>query len=39
MYYIKDKWVKNFIVENVNIIDFRKVDKYWLVGILTERFN
>jgi len=34
-FYIKDKWVKAFIVENVNVIDFRKVDKHWLVSLLT----
>ncbi len=34
MYYILDKDTKNFIVENVAIIDFRKVDKYWLVDLL-----
>lgn len=35
IYYIKDKWIKDFIIENVAVIDFRKVDKYWLVKLLT----
>jgi len=34
-YYIKRLWIKKFIVENVSIIDFRKIDKYWLVDLLT----
>jgi len=34
-YYIKDKDVKKFIVSHVDTIDFRKVDKYWLVDLLT----
>lgn len=34
-WFIKDKDIKNYIKENVHEIDFRKVDKYWLVGILT----
>ena len=32
---IKDKDVRDFIVNNVNLIDLRKVDKYWFVGLLT----
>jgi len=35
-YYIIDKWVKDFIIKNVVIIDFRKLDKYWLVDMLTD---
>lgn len=34
MYYIKDAWVKEFINQNIGIIDIRKVDKFWLIGIL-----
>lgn len=37
-WFIKDKWVRDFIVENVSIIDFRKVDKQWLVNMLTGNF-
>jgi hypothetical protein len=33
-YLIKDSDVRDFIVENVHMIDIRKVDKYWLVDIL-----
>lgn len=36
-YYIKDKWIRTFIIDSVNIIDFRKIDKYWLVDILTKK--
>ena len=34
-YYIKDREVKKFIVNHVDTIDFRKIDKYWLVDLLT----
>lgn len=34
-WFIKDPDIKNYIKENVHEIDFRKVDKYWLVSILT----
>jgi len=33
-YYIKDKWVRDFILENLAEIDIRKVDKYWFVDLL-----
>lgn len=33
-YYIKDIWIKEFINENIGIIDIRKVDKFWFVEIL-----
>ena len=33
-YYIKDKWVRDFIIESVDVIDIRKADKYWLVDLL-----
>lgn len=35
LFYIKDKWIREFIVESVAVIDFRKLDKYWLVDLLT----
>lgn len=35
MWLIKDKDIREFIIENVNMIDLRKVDKFWFVGILT----
>lgn len=31
---IKDKDVREFIVNNIHMIDLRKVDKYWFVDIL-----
>ncbi len=34
LFYIKDKWIREFIIESVAIIDFRKLDKYWIVDIL-----
>lgn len=35
MFFIKDKWIKAFIIDSVAVIDFRKLDKYWLVDLLT----
>lgn len=35
-WFIKDKDIKNYIMDNVHEIDFRKIDKYWLVGVLTK---
>ncbi len=32
-----DEKILNFVVHHVGIIDFRKVDKFWLVDILTGR--
>ena len=37
MYYIKDAWVKSFIVNFVDEIDLRKIDKHWLVDLLAGR--
>lgn len=34
IYYIKDEWVRDFIINSVDEIDFRKIDKYWLVDLL-----
>jgi len=33
-YWIKAKWVRNFILEYLPEIDLRKVDKYWFVDLL-----
>jgi len=33
-WYITERWVRDFIVNNIAVIDIRKVDKYWLVDIL-----
>jgi hypothetical protein len=35
IYYIKEEAVRDYIINNINEIDIRKVDKYWLVDILT----
>lgn len=34
MWYIKEKNIKKFIIENIGIIDIRKVEKFWFVDIL-----
>jgi len=34
-WFIKNKWIRDFIKESVSVIDFRKVDKYWLVDLLS----
>ena len=33
-YYITEGWVRDFVIKSVAVIDFRKVDKYWLIGLL-----
>lgn len=33
-WWIKDKWIKDFIISSVAVIDIRKVDKYWLIDLL-----
>lgn len=38
IYYIKDKWVKRFVVANPNLIDLRKVDKEWFIDLLATNF-
>ena len=38
-YYIKDEWVRDFIIKNIGIIDHRKIDKYWLVDILSNSYK
>ena len=35
-WFIRPEWVKDFVVNNVAVIDFRKVDKYWMVETLTK---
>ena len=35
MWWIKEKDIRRFIIESVALIDIRKVDKFWLVDILT----
>ena len=34
MYFIKERQVRRFIIEYLSLIDFRKIDKYWLVDLL-----
>ena len=34
---VRERHLKAFVTENVAIIDFRKVDKFWLVDLLTSR--
>jgi len=38
IYYIKDKHIRNYIINNVHEIDFRKIDKYWVVDILAGKY-
>jgi Homeodomain-like domain len=33
-YFIRDQWIRKFVIEYLSEIDFRKLDKYWLVDIL-----
>lgn len=35
IYFIRDDAARNYIINWLNEIDIRKVDKYWFVGILT----
>ena len=37
IYYIKPKDIREFVIGHVAILDFRKVDKYWLVDLLTNK--
>lgn len=37
IYYIKDKWIKDFILKHLPEIDLRKVDKYWFVDLLMSK--
>lgn len=37
IWFIKDRWARSYILENLEAIDIRKVDKYWLVDLLTAR--
>ena len=34
IYYIKDKDIRQFIIENIEIIDLRKVDKFWFIDVM-----
>lgn len=34
IYYIKEKDIKEFIMENIGLIDIRKVDKFWFVDVM-----
>lgn len=34
---VRELHLRRFVMENVAIIDFRKVDKFWLVDLLTSR--
>ncbi len=34
MYFIKEKHLRQFVVENIGLIDIRKVDKFWFVDLL-----
>lgn len=34
MYYIKDKHVRDYLIDNIHEIDLRKVDKWWFTDML-----
>lgn len=36
-WFIKPKDIRSFIIEYVSVIDFRKVDKFWLIDLLIGR--
>lgn len=38
-WYIKEKDVKNFIIENPELIDLRKVDKFWFIDVVANGKN
>lgn len=33
-WYIKDKWIRDFVMNYLDEVDIRKVDKYWFVDLL-----
>jgi len=33
-WFIKDKWIRDFVVNYTAVIDFRKIDKYWITDLL-----
>ena len=35
IYYIRDQWIRDFIKENIGLIDIRKVDKFWFVDVMS----
>lgn len=37
IWFVKDFWVRKYLMEHIAEVDIRKVDKYWLVDVLTER--
>lgn len=39
MWFIKEKAIREFIVSYVEVIDFRKVDKFWLVDLLAGGYH
>lgn len=38
-WFIKDLWIRQFVVNYISEIDIRKVDKYWLIDLLTHLQN
>ena len=36
-FYIKDKHIREYIINYVDEIDLRKVDKYWLIDVLSKK--
>ncbi|MBW2607721.1 MAG: hypothetical protein JRD05_08810 [Deltaproteobacteria bacterium] len=38
-WYIKDKDIRDFIIDSAAVIDIRKVDKYWLIDLLAGKIQ
>ena len=39
IHFIRDRWVRDFVLEYLPLIDIRKVDKYWFVDLLAGGVN
>lgn len=37
IYYLQDKHVRQFVIDNPNVVDLRKVDKHWFIDLLTNQ--
>ncbi|MBW2653636.1 MAG: hypothetical protein JRC91_01535 [Deltaproteobacteria bacterium] len=38
-WYIKNKWIREFVIDSVAVIDFRKIDKYWITDLLSSKVS
>ncbi|RJR32463.1 MAG: hypothetical protein C4567_18765 [Deltaproteobacteria bacterium] len=37
IYFIRDRWVRQFVLEHPELVDLRKVDKFWFIDLLAGR--